>query len=138
MSAPLQVACALIAENGRLFAARRGPAGRNAHLWELPGGKLEPDETARACIVRELREELGLDVAPVGEWDPVRYTEPGFDLILLPVLCRRGSGAPTLTEHVETGWFSPSELRKLNWSPADIPVIDRWLREGGGVTGSRS
>ena len=127
MTAPLRVACALIAENGRLFAAKRGPSRRNAGLWELPGGKVEDGETVRACIVRELREELGMAVEPIDEWDPVHHKEPGLNLLLIPVVCRRIGGALEPTEHVETGWFGPAALRKLAWSPADIPVMERWL-----------
>ncbi len=123
----IQVACAVIAENGRLFAARRGPSRRNAGLWELPGGKLESGESAKACIVRECREELGLDVDPVEEWPPVRHEEPGLNLALIPVVCRRTGGALKPTEHVETGWFEPRRLRTLAWSPADIPVVEHWL-----------
>ncbi len=123
----IQVACAVITENGRLFAARRGPSRRNAGRWELPGGKLEAGETARACIVRECREELGFDVEPVEEWAPVRYEEPDLNLTLIPVVCRIANGTPMPTEHDATGWFSADELRKLDWSPADIPVIERWI-----------
>jgi 8-oxo-dGTP diphosphatase len=132
MTAPLRVACALIAENGRLFAARRGPTRRNAGLWELPGGKLEDGETAQACIVRELREELGMDVEPLAEWEPVLHKEPGLDLELIPVVCRRKGGALEPTEHVETGWFEPGVLRALDWSPADVPVVERWRGEESG------
>ena len=123
----VQVACAVIAENGRLFAARRGASRRNAFLWELPGGKLEANETAQACVARELREELGLTVEPGAAWEPVRHTEPGFRLELIPVVCRITGGTPTPVEHAETGWFTPEALRALNWSPADIPVVARWV-----------
>jgi len=126
----LQVACAVIADHqGRLFAARRGPGGRHAFCWELPGGKLEPGETAQACVARELREELGLTVEAGAAWDPVFHQEPGFRIRLIPVVCRITAGVPTPAEHGETGWFSPQALRKLNWSPADIPVIERWMKE---------
>ena len=120
----------MIAENGRLFAARRGATRRNAFLWELPGGKLEANETAQACVARELQEELGLTVEAGEAWEAVRHEEPGLHLALIPVVCRITGGTPTLTEHGETGWFSPDELRHLNGSPADIPVVARWLRDG--------
>ena len=72
---------------------------------------------------------VGMDVEPFDEWDPVRHEEPGLDLVLIPVVCRRTGGALEPTEHVETGWFEPAALRKLAWSPADIPVMERWIRE---------
>jgi 8-oxo-dGTP diphosphatase len=129
MTQRLRVACAVLAENGRLFAARRGPGGRTGHLWELPGGKLEAGETPSACLVRELKEELGLDVEALVEWEPVHHDEPGFSLDLIPVLCRRLSGTPKPVEHVETGWFDEAGLKALTWSQADVPVVERWLRE---------
>jgi 8-oxo-dGTP diphosphatase len=125
----LRVACAVMAENGRLFAARRGPSGRHAGLWELPGGKLEEGESPSACLVRELREELGLEVLALEEWEPSRHDEPGFSLELIPVRCRRTGGLMTPSEHEETGWFAPEQLKALAWSPADVPVVERWLRE---------
>ncbi len=129
MTTPLRVACAVIAENGRLFAARRGPTRHNAGRWELPGGKLEDGETARTCIIRELREELGMDVEPLEEWTAVRHEESSLNLILIPVVCRRTGETMEPTEHVETGWFEPGVLRDMDWSPADIPVVERWLEE---------
>lgn len=129
MTASIRVACALIIEKGCLFAARRGAGRRNEGLWELPGGKLEAGETARACIIRELREELGLDVEPLVEWEPVRHTEPGLTLTLIPLICRRVGGSLILTEHTETGWFDAKALAALKWSEADIPVIERWRAE---------
>jgi 8-oxo-dGTP diphosphatase len=129
MTRRLRVACAVMAENGRLFAARRGPGGRNGGLWELPGGKLEPGETPSACLERELKEELGVDVRADGEWDAVRHDEPGFSLELIPVLCSRVKGEPTAGEHAESGWFDPAGLKALEWSPADVPVVERWLKE---------
>jgi 8-oxo-dGTP diphosphatase len=125
----LRVACAVLAENGCLFAAKRGPGGRHGGLWELPGGKLEAGETPSACLVREMKEELGLDVQALEEWDPVRHDEPGFGLELIPVRCRRLGGVLKPDEHVETGWFRDAELKALAWSPADIPVVERWLLE---------
>jgi 8-oxo-dGTP diphosphatase len=122
-----------MAEDGRLFAARRGPSRKNAGLWELPGGKLEGRETASECLIRELREELGLEVEALDEWVPVHYREQDFHLELIPVACRRTGGVLRLTEHTETGWFDPAGLRALTWSPADIPVVERWLSEAARV-----
>lgn len=126
MTRRLRVVCAVLAEDGRLFAARRGPGGRNGGLWELPGGKLEPGESPGAALVRELREELGLEVAVLAVWEPVLHEEPGFRLELIPVVCRRVRGEPIPAEHAETGWFRPEELDGLAWSPADVPVVARW------------
>ena len=125
----LRVACAVMAEEGRLFAARRGPGGRHGGLWELPGGKLEEGETPDTCLVRELKEELGLVVEALAVWEPVRHDEPGFSLELIPVLCRRLGGEPKPAEHEETGWFDAAQLRALDWAPADVPVVERWLKD---------
>jgi len=128
---PLRVVCAVLAENGRLLAAKRGPGGRHGGLWELPGGKLEPGETAEAALIRELREELGLEVEPIGTWEPVRHDEPGFSLELIPVLCRRKAGVLRAVEHAETGWFAADQLDALDWCPADVPIVTRWRETAG-------
>ena len=96
-----------------------------AGKWEFPGGKLHAGETPEDCIVREIREELALAVEPVAVLAPVRHRYPDITIELIPVVCRRIRGRPSLTEHAEAAWLSAAELEVRDWAPADIEVIRR-------------
>lgn len=109
---------AAIVRGGRVLAARRTtpPAGR----WELPGGKVEPGETPEAALVRELREELGVD-ARVEEWLPGRTRIN--DTHTLAVAAVRISGDPERTEHDALRWLSIAELDEVDWADPDVPFL---------------
>jgi 8-oxo-dGTP diphosphatase len=103
--------------DGRVLAARRAsPPG-----WELPGGKVEPGESERAALVRELREELGVAVevgARVGPDVPI-----GRDLLLRAWTAVLTDGEPTALEHAELRWLTPDELHSVAWLPADLLIV---------------
>ena len=128
----IRVACALMEKEGRLLATKRGIGGPHGGLWELPGGKIENGETPEMCIRRELHEELGIEVEPLACWSPVRTVLPGLTIRLYPVVCRWAKGRIRLREHESWGWFSAEELPALEWSPADRPLIARWIKHSRG------
>lgn len=117
------VAAAILCEAGRVLVAQRADTrGPLAGKWEFPGGKLEPGETPQACLARELREELGIDVA-VGALfgESVHVDEQGaFRLIAYRV--RWLSGTLTLRVHAQIAWVTPDEARLLDLLPADVPL----------------
>ncbi len=119
------VAVALIDDEGRVLVQQR-PAGKPmAGLWEFPGGKIEPGETPEAALIRELHEELGIDVAQAGLTPAVFASEPlgGRHLLLLVYLCREWRGTP-IAHHAEAlQWVRPAELHGLAMPPADAPLI---------------
>lgn len=128
-SAPLEVSCALIVEQGRLLAARRSSSMNHAGQWELPGGKIEPGESPESCLRREIREELGIEIANLVALAPVEHTYPSQRHIRLrPYLCRWQSGSLYPREHSEVRWLTVSELLDLNWLEADRPVLDMYLQ----------
>ena len=107
---------------GRLLAARRTAPPALAGRWELPGGKVEPGETPPAALVRELREELGVEVEPVerapGEW---ALSE---SLVLHVWTARLLSGTPApLQDHDELRWLAPAEVDAVDWLPQDRPAV---------------
>ncbi|MEE1756354.1 (deoxy)nucleoside triphosphate pyrophosphohydrolase [Streptomyces sp. SP18CS02] len=115
------VAGAVLAE-GRLLAARRSAPPELAGRWELPGGKLEPGETAQQALVRELREELGVETEPQeripGEW-PLK---PGY--VLQVWTARLISGEPQpLEDHDELRWLSRHEMDSVDWLEQDRPAV---------------
>ena len=121
----LVAACALIDPDGRVLIAQR-PAGKSmAGLWEFPGGKLDPGETAEEALIRELREELSIEtsqncLAPL-TFNSHCYDD--FNLILMLFVCRKWSGIVTSLESQAFKWVTPQSLNKFHMPPADIPLI---------------
>ncbi len=121
----LVVACALVDADGRVLVARR-PEGRcMAGLWEFPGGKLEPGETPEACLVRELREELGIDTEAscLAPFTFASHAYPDFHLLMPLYVCRVWRGLPRPREGQELRWVAPVELERLAMPPADRPLV---------------
>ena len=122
----LVVAAALLREDGRILLQKR-PDGRSmAGLWEFPGGKLEDGETPALALVRELSEELALNVDPAN-LKPACFASAEIgnrQLLLMLYICTLWGGEPVAVESPELGWFSIEEMVGLPMPPADIPLID--------------
>lgn len=121
----LVAAVALVDPDGRVLIARR-PAGKAmAGLWEFPGGKLGPGETPERALIRELREELGIDtrascLAPVGF---ASHAYPDFHLLMPLFACRTWRGTVVPHEGQELAWVRPVRLGDYPMPPADGPLI---------------
>lgn len=128
----IQVVGAVIISDDKVLCARRGATGALAGMWEFPGGKIEPGETPRAALEREIAEELECHIA-VGDEVAVTTYEYDFATITLTTFyCRLITGTPTLTEHSEVTWLAPAELSALEWAPADVPAVETIVRDLGG------
>ncbi|MCX4743308.1 (deoxy)nucleoside triphosphate pyrophosphohydrolase [Streptomyces antibioticus] len=128
MTERIVVVGAALLDGGRLLAARRSAPPDLAGRWELPGGKVEPGERPEAALVRELREELGVDAEPVeripGEW-PLR--DP-YVLHVWTARLRPGSAAPApLEDHDELRWLAPAEIWDVPWLDQDVPAVRETL-----------
>lgn len=121
----LVVACALVDGDGRVLVAER-PAGKNmAGLWEFPGGKVEADETPEAALIRELKEELSIDVTAAC-LAPLSFASHAYDdfHLLMPLyVCRKWDGQIVPREGQNTKWLRPRDLFDLPMPPADKPLI---------------
>lgn len=121
----LVAAAALVDADGRVLLTRR-PAGKAmAGLWEFPGGKLGPGETPERALIRELREELGIDVER-SCLAPLAFASHGYDgfHLLMPLyVCRVWRGTVTPREGQEFRWVWPARLRDFPMPPADAPLI---------------
>jgi len=118
-------AVALIDADGRVLLAQRPEGKSMAGLWEFPGGKVEPGETPEAALIRELREELGIDT-----WAsclaPLTFASHAYDSfhLLMPLFaCRKWQGIVAPQEGQTLAWVRPADLRSYPMPPADVPLI---------------
>ena len=125
--AGVPVVCGIIERGGTFLAALRGPGQSNAGLWEFPGGKIRTGETAEAALVRELREELGIDVSVRTALTANRHAYPDLTIELIPFICSHFRGEPRPREHTEVRWVTVQEAQALEWAPADVPVLREYL-----------
>jgi 8-oxo-dGTP diphosphatase len=121
----LVAACALVDTDGRVLLARRPEGKKMAGLWEFPGGKLDPGETPEAALIRELKEELGIDVATscLAAFAFASHDYERFHLLMPLYLCRRWTGLPTGIEGQALAWVRPNKLTDYPMPPADLPLI---------------
>jgi len=119
----IHVACAIIERNGHVLAAQRSSNMKLPLKWEFPGGKIESDEEPKACLQREILEELNLEIAVTCELAPVTHQYPDFVITLYPFVCTALSDAFKLQEHARALWLKPETLHSLDWAEADIPVL---------------
>jgi len=118
-------AVALVDADGRVLLARR-PAGKPmAGLWEFPGGKIDDGETPEACLIRELKEELGIDVTAscLGPFTFASHAYDDFHLLMPLYLCRVWEGIPRPREGQTLKWVRPNDLAGYPMPPADAPLV---------------
>ncbi|MFG2558925.1 (deoxy)nucleoside triphosphate pyrophosphohydrolase [Streptomyces sp. NPDC048496] len=134
------VVAGAVYDQGRLLAARRSAPPELAGRWELPGGKLEPGESGEQALVRELREELGVETEPLeripGEWP----LGPGCVLRVWTARVLSGVPAP-LQDHDELRWLGPGEGDEVDWLDQDRPAVAEAMRRlptGSASTGTAS
>jgi 8-oxo-dGTP diphosphatase len=125
MNIVLVAAVALVDADGRVLISKR-PAGKPlGGLWEFPGGKVEQGEKPEAALIRELKEELGIDVAEacLAPLTFASHSYPGFHLLMPLYVCRRWQGKVTPLEAQQLAWVRPLRLRDYPMPPADVPLI---------------
>jgi 8-oxo-dGTP diphosphatase len=120
----------LDAAAGRVLITQRRADQALPLQWEFPGGKVEPGEPPVAALVRELREEIGVDVEVGRIWDVLFHAYPAFDLVMLVYGCRIVAGEPRAVEVADLRWLPPGELPAWDILPADKPLVQRLVAEG--------
>lgn len=121
----LVAACALIDADNRILLAQR-PEGKSlAGLWEFPGGKVEAGESPEDALIRELREELGIEtkVACLAPLTFASHSYETFHLLMPLYVCRRFEGIPRSLEGQALKWVRARDLRNYPMPPADLPLI---------------
>ena len=120
----LVAAVALLNEEGKVLLAKRPPGRPLAGLWEFPGGKVDPGEDPETALIRELMEELGIEIARA-DLVPLTFAShayPEFHLLMPLYLCKRWEGDIAAQENQELLWVKPDELSLYDMPPADEPL----------------
>ena len=124
----VNVTCALIIDTqNRLFAAQRSSKMSLPLKWEFPGGKIESNESSEECLIREIKEELNIDIEIVKNLPSNIHAYPSIVIQLIPFICRQINGIITLKEHINFKWLTTNESLDLDWAEADIPILYHYL-----------
>ncbi len=117
------VVCAIIIFNEKLLAVQRGPQMSLPLKWEFPGGKIEENETEEACIKREIREELNIEILLLKKLSSSFYKYPNINIELIPYVAQYLTGEIVLKEHQSYQLLTLAELNNLDWAEADLSII---------------
>ncbi|OPJ62583.1 8-oxo-dGTP diphosphatase MutT [Clostridium oryzae] len=120
----IEVVAAVIKHENKIFATRRG-YGDFENMWEFPGGKIEAGETREEALIREIKEELELDIKISKYITTVDYDYPNFHLTMHCFMCDVCGGEMHLNAHNAVKWVMIEELDNLRWVPADILVVKK-------------
>ncbi|PFJ96341.1 8-oxo-dGTP diphosphatase MutT [Priestia megaterium] len=124
-----KVVAAIIKDKNRLLIAKRHSKDPLAGKWEFPGGKIEPDETPEECLVREIREELRVEVEIGSFYDDNVYGSKDQAIHLLFYWAEIINGEVIPIVHDDVKWITINELANFNFVPADIPIVKRLKKE---------
>lgn len=123
----IKVVAAIIQKENKILATKRG-YGEFINMWEFPGGKIEPGETKEQALVREIKEELNIEISVDKFAIDIEYQYPNFYLFMSCFMCSIKEGSIELLEHNDGKWITKEELNTLNWLPADIDAVN-YLKE---------
>ena len=121
----IRVAAAIIKHHGQYLITQRMKQSHLGHLWEFPGGKLEANESAEDCVIRECVEEIGVQVRPLFLLQEVEHQYPEASLKLYFFVCELISGIPSPIECADLKWVNPNELQNFSFPEADLEIIKK-------------
>lgn len=124
----VHVTCAIVLEGSKVLVTQRSEAMKLPLKWEFPGGKIDSGESAEACIKRELLEELNIEVEILERLSDSSFEYPAFTINLIPFIATLKAGELTLREHKDLKWLHPDELKGLDWAPADLPILEQFMK----------
>jgi 8-oxo-dGTP diphosphatase len=122
------VTCAIIKFQKKFLVVQRNGHMQLPYKWEFPGGKLEPNESEVDCIKREIKEEICIDIEIIKKLTPINFNYPNVSIRLIPFLAKHTKGEISLKEHKEYLLLEKQDLLNLDWSEADIPIVEEILR----------
>lgn len=128
----IPVTCAIIFHQEKVLAAKRSQAMDLPGKWEFPGGKVEEGENPEKCLLREIKEELSIDLEIFGTLTPSQFAYSTKVIMLLPFAANWRSGQLQLLEHEEVLWLGKNELFYVDWAEADLPIVhelqEKWVK----------
>jgi 8-oxo-dGTP diphosphatase len=125
----VEVVAAVIVHNDKILCVQRGENKFDyiSKKYEFPGGKMEEGETKKQTIIREIKEELNMDIIPGEELKTEEHEYPDFILTMHSFISVCLSTEVYLTEHIDYKWLSISELKALDWAAADLPIVEQLI-----------
>jgi 8-oxo-dGTP diphosphatase len=125
----ISVVAAVIENDGKYLCTQHGQTRYDytSFKWEFPGGKIEGGETAEQALVREIKEELSMDITIVRELMTVEHQYQDFSITMPVYICRTNDSMPILNEHMASLWAKPEEMPSLDWAEADQSIVDKLL-----------
>jgi len=124
----IDVTCAIIQHKNKVLVTQRSEKMAMPLKWEFPGGKIEKSETAETCLIREILEELHINIKITKQLNSNTHQYSETKIIkLIPFICELVSGDIKLTEHANFLWLSKNELVNLDWAEADVPILNEYL-----------
>lgn len=125
----INVVAAVIEHKGKILAVQRGPAKYPyiSEKWEFPGGKVEGEESLEQAIIREIKEELDMDIEVSSFLMTVEHSYPDFHLTMHSFRCVAPSTSLRLTVHLAFEWLEPKDLMNPDWAAADVPIVKKLM-----------
>ncbi len=120
----IKVVCGFIIHNNEILVAQNPLTHIYSHLWEFPGGKIEEKETNFEAIIREIKEELSLEVSPLFAFEPLEFYEKQVSLQL--IICRCSSNSFTLHHHDDASWVSMNQFANIDLAPTDKVLFAKY------------
>lgn len=119
----IEVVGAAIIEDNKVLATERSHSMTLSGMWEFPGGKIEANESEKEALIREIKEELKVDIEILDYINEATYTYDFGTVSLKVYTAKITSGELVLEEHSDSKWLTAAELAKINWAPVDIPAV---------------
>jgi 8-oxo-dGTP diphosphatase len=124
----IKVTCAIIRnEENEVLVVQRGEKEDHPLRWEFPGGKLKEGETEEECIIREIKEELSMEIVICRQLDPVEHDYGHIKITLIPFVCDTLDELPVLSEHTDFRWMPAEKLDSVDFTEADLTVVNQYI-----------
>ena len=127
----VEVVAAIIVNDNKILCVQRGDSKLPyiSKKYEFPGGKIETGETNEAALIREISEELSLEIHSLKHFQTVEHAYPDFKITMHSYKCKVDNPILKLSEHIDFKWRKPNEMYDLDWAAADLPIVNKLKKE---------